>query len=93
MNCPYGSFFCVSPIIDTAGGSQVSDRLEAGVETILIDLTNIFLWIVLLLNLIKFKMFSLNPFFKLIKIFKLIFSGKFWSIWQWLVDNEVLINS
>ncbi|MCA6530750.1 MAG: hypothetical protein IM593_12520 [Pseudanabaena sp. M125S2SP2A07QC] len=48
MNGPYGSFFCVSPIIDTAGGSQVSDRLEAGVETILIDLTNIFLWIVLL---------------------------------------------
>jgi anti-anti-sigma regulatory factor len=43
------SVFKPEGIIDTAGGSQirqdVSDRLEAGVETILIDLTNIFLWI------------------------------------------------
>lgn len=45
------SVFKPEGIIDTAGGAQirqdVGDRLEAGVETILIDLTNIFLWIVL----------------------------------------------
>jgi anti-anti-sigma factor len=39
------SVFKPEGIIDTAGGAQirqdVSDRLEAGVETILIDLTNI----------------------------------------------------